>query len=334
MKISVIISFHGEDMYICDCLDSLKEQTFTQFETIIVLSGKGREKLTDDILENYKDMAIKTIDSSEETVSAARNAGMAAAEGEYIVFLDSDDYLEKTFLENMYGIASEKGCDMVFGRILYTWYKRSIFLAEDVEKSDKEDSDDDAATEHDKDASDEEVLVYDFEINEGDSEEVKHKKIADAAARYLVLKRKNMGNITVLGNIYSAEFLKKNNVTFDESLEYFCDMPFIARVLNADPVMFGDRQICYIKRRHNDPIHYPSHLQSVSKDDFDYRIKAYKTAINKKKEELAAIKKSTVLTDAQKEAKKKVIDAQIEALQKKCDTAEAAYNKKIDALKI
>lgn len=79
---------------------------------------------------------------------------------------------------------------------------------------------------------------------------------------------------------------------------------------------------------------YLKQQKTELKNQKNATINSYKSAINKKKAEIAAIKKSTTLTDAQKEAKTKIINAQIEALQKKRSNAEAAYNKKIDALKI
>lgn len=85
MKISVVIAYHDEKQYIKDCLASLAEQTFQDFEVILVCDGC--EAPEEGIPETLN---IVTVMQQEKGVAAARNAGIAKAQGEYVLFLDAD----------------------------------------------------------------------------------------------------------------------------------------------------------------------------------------------------------------------------------------------------
>ena len=82
MKISVVIAYHDEKQYIKDCLASLAEQTFQDFEVILVCDGC--EAPEEGIPETLN---IVTVMQEEKGVAGARNAGIEKAQGEYVVFL-------------------------------------------------------------------------------------------------------------------------------------------------------------------------------------------------------------------------------------------------------
>ena len=94
MKISVVIAYHDEKQYIKDCLASLAEQTFQDFEVILVCDGC--EAPEEGIPETLN---IVTVMQEEKGVAGARNAGIEKTQGEYVVFLDADDYLAEDTLE-------------------------------------------------------------------------------------------------------------------------------------------------------------------------------------------------------------------------------------------
>lgn len=99
MKFSIIIPVFNVAQYLCDCLDSVLDQTFPDFEAICVNDGSTDNSL--EILEEYqkKDPRIKVICQENQGLSGARNTGIKAAQGEYLFFLDSDDWLAKNALE-------------------------------------------------------------------------------------------------------------------------------------------------------------------------------------------------------------------------------------------
>lgn len=97
--ISVIIPVYNVEKYLAQCLDSVIGQTYENLEIICVNDGSVDGSLG--ILREYerKDSRIKVIDKKNEGVSIARNTGLDAAKGEYVHFLDSDDYIESSLYE-------------------------------------------------------------------------------------------------------------------------------------------------------------------------------------------------------------------------------------------
>lgn len=101
MLFSLIIPVYNVELYLRDCLDSVVQQTFSDWEAICVNDGSTDGSAA--ILEEYaaKDSRLKIITQPNAGLSAARNAGMKAAQGEYVLFLDSDDWLENHALETL-----------------------------------------------------------------------------------------------------------------------------------------------------------------------------------------------------------------------------------------
>lgn len=112
-KISVIIPVFNNETYIGSTLDSLLAQSFRDFEAIIV--NDGSTDRTADIVRKYlkRDQRLKYIERDHMGVSAARNAGLGIASGEFCTFLDSDDILPPDAYKTMYETAD--GNDLVVG---------------------------------------------------------------------------------------------------------------------------------------------------------------------------------------------------------------------------
>lgn len=103
-KISIIIPTYKPREYIWECLNSIKNQTFTKelYEVLIILNGSEEsyfDKINKYILENQLSNFI-LIYTEKQGVSNARNIGLDIMKGEYVVFLDDDDYLSNNYLEN------------------------------------------------------------------------------------------------------------------------------------------------------------------------------------------------------------------------------------------
>ncbi|MGM9994047.1 MAG: glycosyltransferase family 2 protein [Candidatus Avigastranaerophilus sp.] len=101
-EISVIIPVYNVEKYLRQCLDSVLNQTFSNIEIICV--NDGTKDNSGKILEEYKrkDSRIKIVNKQNGGLSSARNAGMKIAEGEFISFIDSDDWVDCTMLEKLY----------------------------------------------------------------------------------------------------------------------------------------------------------------------------------------------------------------------------------------
>lgn len=112
--ISFIIPVYRVETYLPQCLDSIQKQTFTDWEMILVDDGSPDN--SGSICDEYanKDRRIKVIHQKNQGVSIARNAGLDAARGEWIWFVDSDDYIADQSLSILYDIVSKIACDTVF----------------------------------------------------------------------------------------------------------------------------------------------------------------------------------------------------------------------------
>jgi len=125
-KISIIIPYYKGENYIHETLKSVYDQTYQDFEVIIVNDGSERSAL--DLIEKNSDFKnLKIIHQENKGQSSARNNGVKSATGKYILFLDCDDLIDKTFLEKTHQILSKNNET----RICYT--KGKFF-----EKTDKE----------------------------------------------------------------------------------------------------------------------------------------------------------------------------------------------------
>ena len=116
VKFSVIVPVYNVEKYLSTCLDSLINQTLKDIEIICINDGSQDGSL--DILKDYaqKDKRIKIINQKNQGVSSARNNGIAAVQGQYLAFLDGDDFFETTLLEKTYNEISRKKADvLIFG---------------------------------------------------------------------------------------------------------------------------------------------------------------------------------------------------------------------------
>ena len=107
--ISVIVPVYNVEKYLATCLNSIIKQSYLNLEIICVNDGStdGSKKIIDEYCQKYK--MIKVIDQKNAGLSSARNAGLDSAEGEYILFVDSDDWLEGEIVEHVSQVMLENG---------------------------------------------------------------------------------------------------------------------------------------------------------------------------------------------------------------------------------
>lgn len=141
--ISVIIPAYNVEKYLRECLDSVVNQTYKNLEIICV--NDGSTDSTPDILREYesKDDRIKVIDQENKGLSGARNTGLRHCKGDYVYFIDSDDYIEADAMEKLHDISEEKSLDCVIFKLINfdddtnekfeTEYYNMDFLKESVE---------------------------------------------------------------------------------------------------------------------------------------------------------------------------------------------------------
>ena len=112
VKISVIIPIYNVEKYIRECIESILNQTFRNIEVIAVNDGSNDNSIK--IVEEYlSDRRLKIINKENGGAPSARNIGMKTARGEYVYFIDSDDFIEKDVLEILYKNSESEKMDIV-----------------------------------------------------------------------------------------------------------------------------------------------------------------------------------------------------------------------------
>lgn len=117
-KLSIIVPVYNVEKYLSKCLESLIKQTLKDIEIICVNDGSMDNSLA--ILKEFasKDSRIRIIDNQHQGVAKTRNTGIEQSTGEYIGFVDSDDYIDIDFFEKLYNSATKSNSDIAIASIL------------------------------------------------------------------------------------------------------------------------------------------------------------------------------------------------------------------------
>lgn len=259
MKISVIIPFSHYPHYLKECLESLKTSAFQDFETLLVVDKE--HDCIDDVIKEYS--FVRVIESQVHGCAACRNVGMQYAMGEYIYFLDADDYV----LENTLGLLAvhAHGENIVYGAISNTWNNKANYLEKIANQEiDPEDLEEKQRLHEEK--------VDAYRLKNPDESEHRLQSVY-----YLLRVKKGIRSITALGILFKTTFIRQNGFTFDENYRYYSDMTFLCPVLDRLTSQVRVEDAIYVKRKHNDPINYPALSQEESDDRFEERCKAVET---------------------------------------------------------
>ena len=112
-EVSIIVPVYNVERYIERCVNSICSQSFSNIEIILIDDGSTDESGNLCDLLSLKDNRIKVIHQKNRGLSAARNTGLACVNGSWVCFIDSDDWVEKNFLENLINEAGINQCDIV-----------------------------------------------------------------------------------------------------------------------------------------------------------------------------------------------------------------------------
>lgn len=280
MKISLVIPYVNGPHFLEDCLESLKDQTFKDFEVILV-QDQPNKYLTEVENINKVEDATSIVDKYSEFfpicgyhttlvsgVSASRNIGIENAKGEYIYFLDSDDYLFHNTLELLVNKATKQNADIVYGQVIETWFKRLVFF--------------DTYEEQQETTTSEEAKMN---ATEGDDEadylrkNIKSKRPSEATIE-LIGKKRGLVAITALNILIRKSYLQDHAIRFDEKVLFYADLSFVAKLVKGTNKGSFVADAKYVKRKHNDPIHYPAITQIKAEDKFADMLHAYSQAVS------------------------------------------------------
>lgn len=111
-KISIIVPVYKAERYLEECIESIINQTYKNIEVILIDDGSpdNSGKICDEF--SKKDNRIIVIHSENKGVSIARNTGLKKATGEYITFIDSDDYVSNNYIEFLYNLLAENDAEI------------------------------------------------------------------------------------------------------------------------------------------------------------------------------------------------------------------------------
>ena len=130
-KVSLIIPVYGVETYLERAVDSALAQTLAEKEVILVDDGSPDRcpEICDRYARDYPE-TVQVIHQENQGLGMARNAGVALAKGEYLLFLDSDDTIEPDMAETLYNRAKEGDCDLVLCdvRIRYVDEEREVVV--------------------------------------------------------------------------------------------------------------------------------------------------------------------------------------------------------------
>lgn len=126
VKVSVVIPVYNAEKFLVRCLDSIIRQNFKDIEIILVNDGSNDNSLR--ICNEYskKDKRIIVIDKINEGPSIARNKGVLNAKGEYIMFVDSDDWIESNMIANMHKKITEEKSDICISNYYRNYSDKEI----------------------------------------------------------------------------------------------------------------------------------------------------------------------------------------------------------------
>lgn len=223
VKVSIIIPIYNIEKYIKDCLESVVAQTLEEIEIICVDDGSTDESLK--IIKKYsnKDERIKIINSTKNMgVSRARNIGLEASTGQYIFYIDGDDWIEINLIENLYKLACEHNADVVLGSMTFVWEKRREKHLNKLSEG-----------------------VYDGK-----------KKIKAFQNVYDIDNKEVLLNWNICGNLFRRDKLYIQQMKLNEKIKIGEDMAvFLPFILNCDRIYVSDVTAYYYRQHESSAMH-------------------------------------------------------------------------------
>ena len=211
--ISVIIPIYNNEKYLPQCLESVLNQTYKNLEIICVNDGSTDNSTK--TLEKFSDSRIKIINQENKGLATARNTGLKNSTGEYVYFLDSDDWIDKKLIEITLGAIQNNNADIAMFDA-YNVYDNSFVKVKRVSNF----------------INPEKTKVISYEENN--------------AIRDL--------QCTAWSKLYHKDFLIKNNLYFPDGMRFGEDVPFWFSLLFKNPKIVFINDFLYFYRKRSSSI--------------------------------------------------------------------------------
>lgn len=240
IQVSFIVPVYNVEKYLDKCVESLVSQTLKQIE--IILINDGSIDSSGEICDKWKlkDSRVKVIHQNNTGVSGARNRGMEIATGEYIAFVDSDDWIATNFCEKMYTNAKQNDAQIVHANYFRVENEKYIEIKN-------------------------KFSANNF-MEKADIKEI------------LMRAHKNRIIWFVYLNLYKTNFLKKNNIKFNEKIFLGEDGPFNLEAFSRADRMFFLEDSLYYYRRNPDSltqVNYKRDLLKKLEEQYTYKKQIY-----------------------------------------------------------
>ncbi len=213
--VSVIVPAYNTEKYISKCIESLRNQSYQEIEILLINDGSIDETLS--ICRRYEkeDKRIRVIDKENTGVSNTRNIGLKECTGDYVIFVDSDDYMSEDYISTLVLTLEESHSQMVC--VEYSLVNEN-----------------------------EEYSTHESILKNGESKCFKAKE----AINLMVNKNAYQGYLW--NKIFIKDILIKNNIFFDERIKIWEDMLFCLRYLFViDSVTYINVPLYYYVQRSN-----------------------------------------------------------------------------------
>ena len=112
-KVSIIVPIYNAEKTVKRCIDSILNQSYKNFELLLINDGSKDQSLK--VIKEYKDKRIVVIDKKNEGVARTRNLGIEKATGDYIMFIDNDDYIDNDYVDTYVNEIINSKSDLVIG---------------------------------------------------------------------------------------------------------------------------------------------------------------------------------------------------------------------------
>ena len=211
-KVSIIVPIYNAEKYMKKCIDSILSQTLKNIEIILVNDGSSDNSAN--IADEYSrlDKRVRVIHQNNSGPSVARNTGISVARGEYIGFVDSDDYIEQTMYEELFKSADKNNVQVA----MCSYIENYIYKNES----------------HTIKANLEQGKIY-------DKSGIRSNIINTFA------KNENYGFYSLWNKIYLREWLIESDLKMDENRDHGEDWWFNINVFSEiDTFIYIDKELC------------------------------------------------------------------------------------------
>lgn len=249
VKVSVIIPVYNVEEYILECIDSIVKQTLKEIEIIVVNDGSTDKSL--DKIYSIKDKRIIIINQVNRGLSSARNKGLENSNGEYIVFIDSDDFISNDLaLEKLYTLAKDTNVNIVSGNAILYYEENKEY------KNIKKNS------------------IF--------------NKLEVISNEQFIMKSKNCNIAPVCFYMYNKKFLCENELKFKEGLYHEDELFTYKALLKSDKIAIYPEPY-YIYRQRLGSIMHSKNDEKKVKDIISICLELDKIYINLKNNELKKV---------------------------------------------